>query len=239
MKKISTEFIDVAGARIAYIRCGSGPALVLLHSNSSSKAEFSRYQREYFADFDTLAIDSRGHGQTISPAADFNFDRYSDDVLAVCTGLGINEANVIGYSDGGNLALHLAKKAPQVFKKIIAISPNYLASGLNEKSLRVIQTAVKIASFLGRLGLPTKRFVMRLELMANDIGLNEADLQSIHTNVKILYAEHDLIQEVHILKIAGLIPHCGLQKIMGSNHLTIFNRKETLTSMRDYFGSPA
>ncbi len=234
MEKLATQFFDVPGARIAYACSGSGPALLLLHGNSSSKAEFSRYQREYFPDFYTIAIDSRGHGQTISPAADFNFDRYSDDVLALCAGLGISEAYVIGYSDGGNLSLHLAKKAPVLFKRIIAISPNYLASGVNDRFLQGTQTAVKIASFLGRLGLPTKRFVMRMELMTHDIGLSEADLQGIRTNIKILYAEHDLIKEEHILKMAGLIPGCGLQKIMGCNHLTILNNKEAIASIRDY-----
>ncbi len=237
MEKLATQYFDVPGARIAYTCSGSGPALLLLHGNSSSKAEFSRYQREYFPDFYTLAVDSRGHGQTISSAADFNFDRYSDDVLALCAGLGISEANVIGYSDGGNLSLHLAKKAPRLFKRIIAISPNVEAAGLNEKFLNGTRSAVKIASFLGRLGFPTKRFVMRLELMTNDIGLSEADLQGLQANIKILYAEHDLIKEEHILKIAGLIPHCGLQKIMDCNHLTIFNKKETLASIRDYFAA--
>jgi len=238
MVQSPTEYFDVDGARIAYTQHGDGPDLLLLHGNSSSKKEFTKYQGDYFHDFHTIAVDSRGHGETVSPAADFNFDRYSDDVLALCAGRGITSAYVIGYSDGGNLSLHLAKKAPHIFKKLVAISPNYLAGGLNDTFLSGTRNAVKVFSFLSRLGLPAKRFVMRLELMTNDIGLTEADLQGIHASLKIIYAEHDLIKEEHILEMARLIPNCGLQKILKANHLTIFERKETLDCIRQYFQEP-
>ncbi len=238
MKKLPTRFIDVPGARLAYTCTGSGPVILLLHGNSMSKAEFARYQAEFFPDYFTLAVDSRGHGQTISPAADFNFDRYSDDVIALCSNMGIAEAFVVGYSDGGNLSLHLAKKAPQLFRKIIAISPNYLASGVDEKFLHGTEAAVRVASFLGRLGLPTTRFRLRLELMTHDIGLTPADLQSIRTQFKILYAEKDLIKESHICQMADLIPGCSLQKIMGCTHMSILNKPETISAIRSYFASP-
>ena len=235
MNKPTTEYFDCGDARIAYKQNGSGPDLLLLHGNSASKEEFTKYQQEYFKDFRTLAIDSRGHGETKSADTAYSFDQYSEDVLALCAGKGITSAYIIGYSDGGNLSLHLAKKAPQLFKKIAAISPNYLAEGLNDKFLSGIQIAEKIFSFLQRAGFSTKRMVMRIQLMTNDIGLTEADLQSITTDIKILHAEKDLIKEEHIQKMAGLIPHCDLQKIMNSNHLSIPYKTETIEAIRQYF----
>ncbi len=234
MIKLVTEYSDVGDARIAYRQNGTGPVLFLLHGNSASKKEFTKYQLDYFKDFNTIALDSRGHGETISTDTEYTFDKYSDDVIAFCASKQISNAYIIGYSDGGNLALHLAKKAPHIFKKIIAISPNYLADGLKEKFSNNLKKIMKVLSFLRQIGIPTKIIMMRFELMTNDIGLTEDDLKGINTSVKILYAENDLIKEQHIIKLACLIPESIVNKIMKSNHLTIFYKKETIECIREY-----
>jgi pimeloyl-ACP methyl ester carboxylesterase len=234
MAKLPTQYFDCGDVKIAYTEAGRGPVVLLLHGNSASKAEFTKYQQEYFQDFHTFAIDSRGHGETVSNDAAYSFDLYSDDVLAFCTGKGIHEAYIIGYSDGGNLSLHLAKKAPQLFKKVIAISPNYLADGVKDGTQNTFRGLVKFLNFLGKLGLHTKKAIMRFELMTNDIGLSDSDLQGIRTQFTIVYAENDLIKEDHIQQMAGLIPGCGLEKIMNCSHFTIPYRAETIAFMRRY-----
>ena len=129
MEKLPTEYLDLGDVRIAYREHGAGPALILLHGNSASKAMFSKYQTVHFATFRTIAVDSRGHGETVSIDTQYSIHQYSEDVIGLCRAKGISQAFVIGYSDGGNIALFLAKNAPDIFKKIVAISPNYLVSG--------------------------------------------------------------------------------------------------------------
>jgi len=191
MAGLKTEYVDLPDARIAYTQAGSGIPLVLLHGNSASKRMFRRYQADYFTQYRAIAIDSRGHGESVSSDAEYSFDLYSDDVIKACGVLSIAKAFVIGYSDGGNLALLLAKKAPEVFTKIVAISPNYLASGLKDNMLAMFRKMSKILVFLGRLGLNTRKQVKRFDLILKDIGISEKELGSIRTNVKILYAGND------------------------------------------------
>ncbi|HNT77772.1 MAG TPA: alpha/beta hydrolase, partial [Anaerolineae bacterium] len=126
MEKLSTAYVDLGDVKIAYRDYGAGPTLILLHGNSESKSLFTQHQTIHFKMFHTIAIDSRGHGETLSEDTHYSIGQYSDDVIRLCQAKGITEAGVVGYSDGGNIALFLAKKAPQLFKKIVAISPNYL-----------------------------------------------------------------------------------------------------------------
>ncbi len=130
MAKLKTEYIYISDAQLAYRQCGNGPTLILLHGNSQCKKIFTKYQIHYFNNFHTFAIDSRGHEQSTSKNTDYSIDQYSSNIIEFCHATSIKNAYVIGYSDGGNIALLLAKKAPNLFTKIIAISPNYLVYGM-------------------------------------------------------------------------------------------------------------
>jgi pimeloyl-ACP methyl ester carboxylesterase len=234
MSKIPTEYVDLDDLRLAYCQNGSGPALILLHGNSESKAVFSKYQTEYFPAFTTYALDSRGHGESKSKDKKLSIGQISDDVIKFCQAKDIKEAVVIGYSDGGNIALFLAKKAPQLFKKLLAISPNTLVNGTTDDSLRLFKRIIKVMTFLSKVGFNFEKYLMTFDLMMHDIGLSDDDLKSIKTKVKIIYAEKDMIKEDHIKDIAAAIPGCDLEKVMGCTHMSIINNLQAIKVMQDY-----
>lgn len=234
MDQLSTEYIELPDIKLAIRRAGDGTPLILLHGNSGSKATFKRYQTDYFAVYHTIAVDSRGHGESISTDEAYSINQYSDDVIGLCQAMGIRQTYVIGYSDGGNICLFLAKKAPQLFTKIVAISPNYLVSGTTDGSLKLFQNTAKVFRLLGKLGINTKKPLMRFQLMLEDIGLSDEDLQSIQANMMILYAEKDMIKEDHILQMGRLIPDVKVQKIDGCSHLSIVDKPAAIQAMRHF-----
>jgi pimeloyl-ACP methyl ester carboxylesterase len=235
MNKLITEFLTLPDIKIAYTQHGSGQVLLLLHGNSESKSIFTEYQMRHFPDFHTIALDSRGHGESQSIDDAYTIDQFSDDVIHFCQAKGITCAFVIGYSDGGNIALFLAKKAPELFPRIIAISPNYLDIGTTDDALRTIRLLYKLMSFMSRIGFGFKKSLMRLNLMLRDIGISDEELSSIRTKVKIIYAEHDLIKETHLQQLAALIPGSTLDKVDDCNHMTILNNQKAIEIMKRYF----
>lgn len=237
MAKLPTQYQDLGDVKLAYREHGAGLALILLHGNSESKSIFSAYQQTHFNGFRTIAIDSRGHGETISDDTSYSIRQYSQDVIRFCRAKGISQAAVIGYSDGGNIALFLASRAPEIFDKIVAISPNYLVSGTTGGALRLIRAGSQTLHALGKLGLPTRKAILRTDLMLNDIGITPGELSSIQTSLRILYAEHDMIKEDHILEIGRLVPGSTVRKIKRCNHLTILNRQETIRDIHSYLAS--
>jgi pimeloyl-ACP methyl ester carboxylesterase len=231
MKRIQLN--DIA---VAYRESGTEEAanLILLHGNSESKALFAPYQEKYFAHYHTFALDSRGHGDSISNDTSLSINQMSDDVIGFCEKMGIDKTCLIGYSDGGNIALFLARKRPDIFEKIIAVSPNYLVNGIEDKALRGMKRRYGWFKFWHKFGFRTSKQIMQFELMLNDIGLTDNDLQSIHADLCILHAQNDMIKEEHIRQIAQLIPHAQRVKIAHCNHFNIIRNESAIRRMRAF-----
>jgi pimeloyl-ACP methyl ester carboxylesterase len=231
---METKYLELDTIKIAYCEYGSGPNLLLLHGNSENKGIFKKHQLKYFKNFHTFAIDSRGHGQSVSKDNEHSINQLSDDIINFCEKLNIKKTYIIGFSDGGNICLFLAKKRPEIFEKIIALSPNYLVDGTTDEALSFLNKMYKIFLFMERLRFPMRKNIMRWELMLKDIGITDDELKEIRANIYILYAERDMIKEEHILKIAGLIKGCKVKKIKNSAHLNIYKRKETIEEIIEY-----
>ena len=234
MARLETKHLDLGDISIAYREYGTGPDLLLLHGNSGSKSMYASYQREQFRDFHTWAVDSRCHGQSRSTDTSLTIGQIADDIVRFCRKQGIRRAFVIGYSDGGNIALFLASRAPELFPRIVAVSPNYLVSGTTEEGLRLFRAMRKTAVTLGRLGFNTSKQIMRCDLMLRDIGIAEEELRGIRTRMQILHAEKDLIKEDHIRRLAELIPGACLAKIRNCTHLSIHGKTEAVKTMREF-----
>jgi pimeloyl-ACP methyl ester carboxylesterase len=229
MSKLPTEFVDLDELKVAYTQYGSGRNLLLLHGNSGSKRMFEQYQLKYFSAFHTYAIDSRGHGQSRSRDKELSIRQISDDVIRFCKAKEIGEAAVIGYSDGGNIALFLAKNAPEVFTKVITISPNTLVSGTTDESLKLFRNMMKTMKLFHM-----RKSLMRFELMMRDFGISDEELADIHTKMVILYAEREMIKEEHIQHIASLIPNAQLIKITNCSHMSICRSPEAVRVMQEF-----
>ena len=103
-------------------------------------------------------------------------------------------------------------------------------------TLREIRRIYRLMSLLKRAGLPVQKHLLRFDLMLRDMGISEAALQGIRTDLLILYAEHDMIKEDHLQRLAGLVPGARLQKIMGCTHMTIYRHPEAIQAMGDFLG---
>ncbi|MDR1070218.1 MAG: alpha/beta hydrolase [Gracilibacteraceae bacterium] len=231
---METKYLELDNIKIAYCEYGAGHDLLLLHGNSENKSIFKKHQLKYFEKFHTFAIDSRGHGQSISEDNEYSINQYSDDVINFCEKLGINKTYVVGFSDGGNICLFLARKNPEVFEKIIALSPNYLAEGTAAKTLKFLHRMYKLFLFMEKLRLPMRKAIMKWELMLKDIGITDGELKEIKTNMYILYAENDMIKEEHLLKMAELIKNCQIKKIKNTTHSNIYKSEETIKEIIEY-----
>ena len=234
--KLKTEYIDLRDITIAYCKYGTGPALIFLHGNSETKTIFNKFQLEFGESYTTYAPDSRGHGQSGKNENKYTILQFADDVIEFCRAMKIKECMVVGYSDGGNIALCLAVKAPDIFKRLVAISPNYLASGSKKWFLRLIGGIKRTAQFLSRLGFKTKQTIMLVDLMLEDIGLSDEDLRQIKAELLIAYAPKDMIYEEHFKQTADLVPGCKLVKIPKCNHLTIMRREKLREVIWEFLG---
>ena len=90
MSNLPTQYAQLPGIRLAFTQYGSGRILILLHGNSESKRIFKEYQLTHFPMFTTLAIDSRGHGESRSNDSAYSIEQFSEDVINLCRLKGID-----------------------------------------------------------------------------------------------------------------------------------------------------
>lgn len=232
-KGMETQFMQCKDVKIAYTENGEGEHLLLLHGNSESKKLFKKYQTEYFTDFHSYALDSRAHGQSSWNGEDLSIEQFSDDVIEFCRQKSITQASVIGFSDGGNIALFLAKKAPHIFTNVIALSPNTLVSGVEKKTFIVIRLLSKVFKLLNKLGFNTGLWIKIFNLMLTDIGLSFEDLNQIKTKVHFIYSEHDMITEDHMLSLHKAIPKSTIYKEMKATHMNEVQKEGVISNIRE------
>ena len=109
---------------------GNGTPLVLLHGNGEDGTYFARQMEEFSRDFRVLAVDTRGHGRSPRGTAPFTLDQFAEDLKDFLDGRGIARAAILGFSDGGNIALLFALRYPSCVEKLIVNGANLYPSGM-------------------------------------------------------------------------------------------------------------
>ena len=121
---MNTEFVrSHDGTYIAYDRTGQGPAIVLLHGGGHSRRNWHEvgYVDKLKKDFEVIAIDIRGNGESDKPidSAFYTINKLCEDLLSVTDACGVNKFTLWGFSYGGNIGRYLAAQSDRVLKIII------------------------------------------------------------------------------------------------------------------------
>lgn len=112
-----TDWIDTAHGRLCYADSGgSGPVVLFLHGNSSSKEIFARqFESEIGSRYRCIGFDLPGHGQSSNapePEQTYSIHGFADAAMAMLSALGIDQAVLVGWSLGGHVALEMMGRWP-------------------------------------------------------------------------------------------------------------------------------
>jgi 3-oxoadipate enol-lactonase len=96
-----------------HIRRGSGEPLLLIQGMSGHSLHWGdEFFDDLARDFDVIAFDNRGTGQSPRVDAPFSIADMADDAAGVLDELGLESAHVLGISMGGMIAQELALAQP-------------------------------------------------------------------------------------------------------------------------------
>jgi pimeloyl-ACP methyl ester carboxylesterase len=222
------------GAKIWHATYGEGRPVLLLHGGLGHSGNWGNQVPTLVeAGHQVIVIDSRGHGRSTRDDRPFSYDLMASDVIAVLDEVGVEQAPIIGWSDGACTAMVLARKAPSQVAGVFYFGCNMDRSGTKEfhPTPVVSRCFTRHAEDYATLSATPGEFTDFVEavglMQRTQPDYTAADLAEIHVPVTIAHAEHDeFIKQEHAEYLARTVPDAELVILDGVSHFAPLQRPE-------------
>lgn len=202
---------------------GGGEPLVLLHGNGEDGTYFTHQIAHFSQRFRVLALDTRGHGKSPRGEAPFTIRQFARDLLAFLDARGIERAHLLGFSDGGNIALAFALAHPERVGKLVLNGANLNARGVKRSVQVPIELGYRMARLFAGLSAKARANAEMLGLMVNDPNVAPEELAALTAPTLVIAGENDMIREDHTRLIAERIPNARLAFVPGDHFVAAKN----------------
>ena len=202
-----------------YIEKGQGEPLILLHGNGENVDYFVGQMDAFAQYFHVYALDTRGHGKTPRGTAPFTIRQFADDLLAFLDARDIDKAHLLGFSDGGNIAMVFAIKYPERVNKLILDGANLDAKGVKRSIQIPIEIGYRFAKLFAKKSEEARKNAEMLGLMVNDPNVRPEELSAIKAETLVMAGTKDMIKDDHTRLIARSIPDSRLVILEGDHFI--------------------
>ena len=203
--------------QLHYIEQGQGQPLILLHGNGEN-SDYFEHQIPFFSqNYRVIAIDTRGHGQSLRGEKPFTIKQFAEDLHDFMDEKGIEKAILLGFSDGGNIALTFALKYPERVEKMIVDGANLFPSGVKPLYQWPIEIGYRIAKMFSKKSDKAQRNAEMLGLMVNEPNIEPAKLARLTMPVLVVAGTNDMIKDSHTKLIYKNLPNAQLNIIEGDH----------------------
>ena len=202
-----------------YIEKGQGEPLILLHGNGENCDYFAGQMDAFAQHFHVYALDTRGHGKTPRGDAPFSIRQFADDLLGFMDAHDIDKAHILGFSDGGNIAMIFAMKYPERVDKLILDGANLDAKGVKRSVQIPIEIGWRFAKCFAGKSDEARRNAEMLGLMVNDPNVRPEELSAIRAETLVIAGNKDMIKDEHTRLIARSIKDSRLVILKGNHFI--------------------
>jgi pimeloyl-ACP methyl ester carboxylesterase len=212
-------YLPINGLNLYYEVYGelgtSKPPLLLIPgafmATDSMKAWADTFARERAV----IVFDQQGHGRTPDTSRQISYEQFADDAAALLRALEVQRANVMGYSQGGGVALQLAIRHPSLVSKLVSMSATFRKDGWYP-SVREAIGGLSAEAFAGtsvetafKKHTPNaKAFDAYLEKMKNlninDQDITDEEMRSISAKTMVIVGDADGVKLEHALAMFKL-----------------------------------
>lgn len=202
-----------------YLEKGQGKPLILLHGNGEDNSYFV-YQVAYFSRFyRVMAIDTRGHGQSPRGTAPFSIQQFAEDLRGFLDQHDIPKAHILGFSDGGNIALTFALHNPERVDRLILNGANLFPAGVKSTVQLPIVLGYHTASLFAKRSPKAKENAALLGLMVKEPNIRPEELNGLTVPTLVIAGTKDMIRESHTRLIARSLPNARLVLLPGDHFI--------------------
>jgi pimeloyl-ACP methyl ester carboxylesterase len=225
-------YVAHEGGRLWYRSYGIGPAVILLHGGLGHSGNLG-YQVPALAKggYSVILMDSRGHGRSTHDERPLSYELMASDVLAVMDALHLEQAQLVGWSDGACTALVLAARMPSRIAGVFFFACNMDPSGVKPFIAtptidRCFRRHAQDYAELSTTPEGFKEFVAELTLMQQtQPNFTAEDLAKIAAPVAIVQSEdNEFIKREHADYLTQSIPNAEFILLKGVSHFAPLQR---------------
>ncbi|MCY1080711.1 alpha/beta fold hydrolase [Archangium lansingense] len=205
-----------------------------------------------------IVFDQQGHGRTADTSRKMSYEQFGDDAAALLRALKVERADVMGYSQGGGVALQLAVRHPTLVNKLVSLSATYRKDGWYPAVFKAIEglsakmfagSPVEVA-FKKHTADP-KAFEAYIEKMKvlniNDQNITDAQMRAIPAKTMVIVGDADGVKLEHAVAMFKLrgggdeeaaatgmltkVPAARLVILPATSHIGISGEAKVLESM--------
>lgn len=234
------DYLDVNGVHTYYEVHGSGDPLLLLHGGLSNADDFGSQTPAFSEKYRVILPERRGHGHTVDVDGPMTYDVMADDTIAFMETMGTGPSHLVGWSDGGNIALIMARHRPDLVKKFVTLGAGfntdcyvdgfeaYFAPGSPSSGMLRDE-------WVARSPDPAEHYDVVLQktidMWFGDWAMSTDDLARITAPAMMMSGDDDAIRLDHTCTMYQAIPNAQLAVIPGASHLAPVEKPELVNQL--------
>ena len=249
-----TGYAPVNGLQMYYEIHGTGDSLVLLHGAFSAiGTSFGKVLPGLAKTRQVIGFDLQAHGRTADIDRPMRVEQLADDTAAAIRHLGLERADIFGYSTGASVALHTAVRHPEVVRKLVLASITYtlagvhpgLFEGLGEMQPEMMHGSPWHDEYMRIAPRPedfNTLFAKKNEMDKHLQDFPEEAIRSLKAPVLLIIGDSDLVRPEHAVEMFRLLgggvfgdaapmPNSQLAILPGTSHVTLVDKAELLLAM--------
>jgi pimeloyl-ACP methyl ester carboxylesterase len=253
-----TGYAPVDDLNMYYEIHGSGRPLILLHGAYMTIDMMGSILPGLAKTQQVIAVEQQGHGHTADVDRPLTYEQMADDTTALVRHLKIDNADVVGFSMGGGIALQMAIRHPTLVRKLVLASTSFTSDGMHAVALEMfpsITPELFAGSPIEEAYLRTApdpggfpKLVEKLkQLDTTPFAWPEQDIRAITAPTLIVLGDSDGIRLEHAVELFGLrgggvmgdlagLPESQLAVLPGTAHFVppgfgLLDRAEWLLAM--------
>ena len=214
------QYADINDIRIYYETYGSGTPVLVLHGGGFSLEGMGNQIRALAPRYFVIAPDSRGQGRSTDSDTPLSYSMMADDMLKLLDQLHVKRADIVGWSDGGIIALDIAVHHPERVGRIVVIGADYDAAGL-------------VAPTIDGTTPPDPKHMPVLyrkliTMWATQPHYTLDELRRIEAPALIIAGEFDIVKREYTDQLARAIPVSEEYIIPGGTHGVIWEKRDVV-----------
>ena len=250
----STGYAPVNGLQMWYEIHGEGRPLVLLHGNLSTiGVDFGGIIPSLARTRRVVGVEQQAHGHTADIDRPLSVRQWAEDTAALLGHLGIERADVFGFSSGSAVGLQLAVAHPEVVGRLVLVSASYRLDGLHPGLMDGIQqlqpehlAGTPFQQDYARVAPNPDdwpRLIDKVKQLDADLPEWTAeDIRGIAAPTMLVIGDSDVVQPEHAVEMfrllgggvmgdTGGLPRSRLAVLPGTTHIGVMQRADWLTAM--------